>query len=198
MPRESATSTLELTERALHQFWTHGFHATSMDALVKSTGVSRHGIYAGFGGKKQLFEACFDRYQTLIVTPAFGRVEASDADLSSIAAYYESQIALAETIGLPGPGCFVANSSTEIAPHDASAKAKVAEHNARLRRGFTNALANERRNCGALSPLDLGALADVFVVFTNGLWSMSRTTTDANDLRVAVKTFLSSMEGTLR
>ena len=198
MPRESAFTMDELTERALQQFWMHGFHATSMDALVKFTGVSRHGIYTAFGGKAQLFHACFERYQDSIVTPAFGRVEAPEADLAAIAEYYETQIALGEKVGLPGPGCFVANSSTEVAPHDTAAKIKVAEHNLRLRNGFENALRNQYRNNGSASQIDIGALAEVFVVFTTGLWSMSRVVEDANILRAAVKSFLNTMEDNLK
>lgn len=198
MPRESAFTTDELSERALQQFWMHGFHATSMDALVRSTGVSRHGIYTAFGGKKQLFDACFDRYQDIVVTPAFGRVERADADLAAIAAYFETQIALGETIGLPGPGCFVANASTEMAPHDPDAQAKVAEHNQRLQNGFRNALQNELGNRRSKDQGNVETMASVLVVFTNGLWSMSRTTRDAGTLRAAVKTFLDAVDGDLK
>ena len=198
MPRESTFTIGELTERALQQFWMHGFHATSMDVLVKSTGVSRHGIYAAFGGKKQLFHACFERYQDVIVTPAFSRVEEANADLTSIADYYETQISLGEATGLPGPGCFVANSSTEVAPHDAITQAKVSEHNLRLFNGFRNALRNEHRKGQSARQIDVSPLAEVFVVFTNGLWSMSRTTRDANVLRAVVKVFLNTMEVDLK
>ncbi|MEP5760006.1 MAG: TetR/AcrR family transcriptional regulator [Litoreibacter sp.] len=197
MPRESAFTLDELTERALQQFWFHGFNATSMDALVKSTGVSRHGIYSAFGGKKQIFHACFDRYQDLVVTPAFDPVEAPDANLGSIAEYFETQISLGDAHGLPGPGCFVANSSTEMAPHDAKTKEAVAKHNARLRAGFENALHNERRNRQLTSQMNCAGLAEVCVIFTNGLWSMSRVTSQADDLRTAFKTFLLTIEDAL-
>ena len=198
MPRQSAFTTDELLERALQQFWKHGFHATSMDALVKSTGVSRHGIYATFGGKNQLFHACFGQYQNTIVTPAFGRVEEPNADLTAIADYFETQISLSDEIGLPGPGCFVVNSSTEVAPHDAVTQTKVAEHNLRLFEGFRNALINEQRKSLSAHQIDVSALAEVFVVFSNGLWSLSRTTRDADVLRAAVKTFLNTMEANLK
>lgn len=63
MPRPISFTTDQLAGRALQHFWVHGFHASSMDDLVKATGISRHGIYATFGGKKALFMACFDQYQ---------------------------------------------------------------------------------------------------------------------------------------
>ena len=158
-----------------------------MDDLVKATGVSRHGIYASFGGKKALFLACFDRYHRNVVTPAFEAVEAPGATLQSVSDYLEQQIALAESVGLPGPGCFVANSATEVAPGDPDVMAEVARHNDRLRQGFASALQNTAPH---IEPQKKHELADVMVIFTNGLWTMSRTVNDGDILRRAVQSFL--------
>lgn len=158
-----------------------------MDDLVKATGVSRHGIYSSFGGKKALFLACFESYQQNIVTPAFEAVEAPDATLESVSDYFERQISLGESVGLPGPGCFVANSATEVAPGDPDVMAKVARHNDRLWQGFELALQNTAPH---LEPQKTRELADVMVIFTNGLWTKSRTVSDGDVLRNAVQSFL--------
>ncbi len=192
MPRQSSFTTDQLAERALQQFWAHGYNATSMDALVQSTGVSRHAIYSNFGDKHGLFQACFARYQELVVTPAFSVVERPDADLESVADYFETQIAAAEALGLPGPGCFVANSATEVAPHDTYTLAQVTKHNDRLHAGFLNALANTSQSPTARGKLD--DLSRFCVVFTNGLWTASRTTTDAEELRSSVHLLLQALQ----
>lgn len=197
MPRPVSFTQKDLTEKALAQFWQHGYHATSMDDLVNATAVSRHGIYKSFGGKKKLFIACFDAYQTAVVSPAFSVVETSTADLSSIAAYFDFQITAGEAAGLPGPGCFVANSATEVAPHDADVHRQVSLHNARLHQGFEAALRNEMTARGTAATCDIADLARTCVVFANGLWSMSRIVDDAQDLRRAVATFLTSLKETL-
>lgn len=187
MPRPVSFTTDQLVDHALLHFWSHGFHASSMDDLVKATGVSRHGIYATFGGKQALFLACFDRYQVEVVTPAFEVVEALSADLTSVAAYFETQIAYGEATGLPGPGCFVANAATEVAPGDADVMAKVQHHNDRLREGFSAAL---QRSAPDLDAGDARDLAEVMTIFTNGLWTLSRSVSDADVLRRAVRSFL--------
>lgn len=192
MPRETSFTPELLADRALEHFWEHGFHASSMEDLVKATGVSRHGIYGTFGGKKALFLACFDRYQSVVVTPAFEVVEAEDADLDSIETYFATQIARGEALGLPGPGCFVANSATEVAPADAEVMAKVRHHNQRLRGGFERVL--ERTYDGP----EVEALADILVVFTNGLWTMSRSVSDARPLRRAAQSFLGLVRGRMQ
>ena len=194
MPRSTSFTADQLAERALQHFWVEGFHASSMDDLVKATGISRHGIYATFGGKKALFLACFDQYQKSVVTPAFKMVEKPDADLADVSAYFEHQIALGEAAGLPGPGCFVANSATEVAPNDPAVMELVNQHNGRLKQGFAGAIQQSSPSLERSRALEI---AEVMVIFTNGLWMMSRGVTDANILRLAIRNFLNFIEETV-
>ena len=198
MPRKTSFTPDLLTERALEQFWENGFHASSMDDLVKATGVSRHGIYSTFGGKKELFLACFDRYQASVVTPAFQGVETAGAGLADVAEYFELQIQAGDAAGLPGPGCFVANSATEIAPADQDVMDKVREHNNRLRAGFRAALYAQIGTVPEERQQKVENLAELMVIFTNGLWSRSRSVSDANSLRQSVRDFLHLIEGALK
>lgn len=185
MPRPDSYAPEDLQDRALSQFWAHGFEGTSMDDLVRTTGVSRHGIYKTFGGKRALFLACFDRYQDTVVTPAFARVEGDGSSLEDVRRYFHHQIDLAETSGLPGPGCFVGNSATETAPHDTAVLACVAQHNARLKVGFANAL-----KINGFSAERASVLAEIMVAFSTGLWALSRVTDRAESLRQSVDSFL--------
>lgn len=194
MPRTTSFTSEQLIHSALRHFWVNGFHASSMDDLVQATGVSRHGIYNSFGGKKALFMACFDGYQQSVVTPAFEAVEAPDATLQSVTDYFEQQISLGESVGLPGPGCFVANSATEVAPGDPDVMAEVARHNDRLQQGFASALQNTAPH---FEPQKTHELGEVMVIFTNGLWTMSRSVSDGDVLRKAVQNFLNLLTDTL-
>ncbi|WP_172300432.1 TetR/AcrR family transcriptional regulator [Pseudoruegeria sp. HB172150] len=193
MPRPKSHTQEDLTERALKTFWRAGYEATSMDDLVTATGVSRHGIYSAFGGKRELFLACFPRYRELVVRPAFSAVEEPGAGLAEIAGYFEHQISAAEAQGLPGPGCFVANSATEVAPHDAEVLAAVAAHNGRLQRGFAEALRTAGEPEG-----EVEAVAATVVTFATGLWSLSRVVEDADVLRRSVATFMDMLKGRVR
>ena len=64
----------------MHCFWRHGFEATSVDALVKSVGISQQGLYGDFGGKEALFAACLETYSREVVSPAFAQVEFERCD----------------------------------------------------------------------------------------------------------------------
>jgi TetR/AcrR family transcriptional regulator, transcriptional repressor for nem operon len=195
MPRTPAHSSDEIIYAAMLHFWQNGYHATSMDDLVTATGVNRHAIYSGIGGKSELYRRGFTAYRAAVVTPAFSAVEQVDAGLAAIGGYFEFQIARAEAAGLPASGCLVANATTETAPHDPQIADEVAAHNARLKAGFAHALANE--NC-QLPRDELETLADFLVVSAQGLWSMSRTVISAAPLRAHVSTILSLLHTRLR
>lgn len=187
MPRSKTYDPSDLLDAALRQFWAYGFSASSVDDLVRATGVSRHGLYAEHPGKEALFLACFAHYREKVVDPAFAQVEAPEAGLDAIASYFEQQIALAESVGLPGPGCFVGNASTETAPHDARVRLEVAAHNRRLKAGFRKALESH----GLCQ--EAGAQADALLVFATGLWALSRIVDDAEVLRGTVRTYLNTL-----
>ncbi|MEO1141882.1 MAG: TetR/AcrR family transcriptional regulator [Pseudomonadota bacterium] len=190
MARPQKYKSENLADLALTTFWEGGYFATSMDDLVRATGVNRHSIYKEFGGKRQLFLASFNHYSETIVTPAFSRVEEADANLDAVSDYFEQQITLAEATGLPGPGCFIANSMTEVAPQDPEVQKIVDTHNERLKQGFVGALRNSFSSTESKSDDEIEQLAQIMLVFTNGLWSLSRRVSNGQKLRDAANNFL--------
>lgn len=187
MPRPRTHKKQDLIVAAMHRFWTHGYSATSMDDLVKFTGVSRHGIYSDVGGKHALHLESLSAYQEAVVSPAFAKVEENGAGLSELKDYFETQITLAENMGLPGPGCLIANTSTETAPHDPEVMHYVEMHNQRLEDGFKNVI---RNSAPQLTETQTSELAQFVVLVTQGLWSLSRVVGSAEPLKRHVETLI--------
>lgn len=185
MPRPRTHTKESLATSAMEVFWHKGYETTSLDDLVRATGVSRHGIYKDFADKHALFVASFPVYQQNVVTPAFEQVERDQAGFDEVASYFEMQISKAEMMGLPGPGCLVANTTTETVANETAVANCIEEHMQRLQSGFANVLRSE-----AYSPDNVEEVSRVMVVFTQGLWSTSRISKDANQLRQSVNTFL--------
>ncbi|WP_158595835.1 TetR/AcrR family transcriptional regulator [Oleomonas cavernae] len=175
-------------------FWSHGYYATSIDDLVRATGVSRHGLYAEFGDKRGLFVAAAEAYREAIVSPAFSPVEAPGAGLAQVRAYFETQINLAAARGLPGPGCLMANTMTESGPHDTVFRDLVQRHLDRLTAGFGNAVGNELRAKAPARPSLVARLASFLTVSTQGLWSVSRITPEPRPLRTYAAQLLFAVE----
>ena len=143
MPRPRSPSRDDLVENAMHLFWRNGYEATSVDALVRSTGVGRGALYSEFGGKRALFLACLDHYQDSAVTPGFEQVEAEGADVNAIQAFFDSRMAALKSMPMPSIGCLVNNTATEMAAHDPEIADAVRAHFDRMTKGFANALSNE-------------------------------------------------------
>lgn len=194
MPRARTHERADLIATAMHQFWRNGYDATSMDDLLRATGASRHALYSQFDGKEALFLACLEAYPSHVVTPAFADVEREGAAMEEINAYFTTQISFARQLGLPGPGCLMANSMTEVAPHWPAVLAHVSAHNARLDAGFENALSNAFPD---QPKKQLRAAAQALSVFTQGLWSYSRTTKSASDIQKRADTFLAFLTRSL-
>jgi TetR/AcrR family transcriptional regulator, transcriptional repressor for nem operon len=192
--RPKAYAPQDLALRAMSQFWTHGYHATSIDNLVTATGVSRHGLYAEFDDKRGLFVAAMRAYFDTVVTPAFAPVEAQGAGFQQVRDYFEIQIARGEAAGLPGPGCLVANTMVEVGPHDEAFALLVATHLRRLTAGFRQVLVNEQRRLKPKASLDVDALAFGLTVSTQGLWSVSRTVDRADLLRAYATQLVDDLE----
>jgi TetR/AcrR family transcriptional repressor of nem operon len=172
-----------LLQNAMWVFWTRGYHATSIDDLVKATGVARSGIYAEFGGKDEAFASCLAHYREAVADPAIAILTSHDGGMAAIRAYFAYFIEQHRQHGLPGPGCFLANSVTEVAPHSHAALETACAHRRDLQHGFKAALRRAACDLGsAAGPDDLDSLASFLAVASQGLWSHARAMDDLAEL----------------
>ncbi len=141
-----------------------------------------------------MFLAALEAYLDTFVREAFERVEGSDASAIQIRGYFEHLIALAEANGLPGPGCLIANTMVEAAPHEAAVKAVVQRHLERLQRGFEQALLNGQKRNEVDRSIDAERFAEFLTISAQGLWSASRMIEDVSHLRAYVDTLLAPIE----
>lgn len=194
MPRAKSYSRRNLLDNALNTFWKIGYHVVSMEDLVRETGVSRAGIYSDFGGKQDLFHACLDRYQEIVVTPAFAQVEAKGAGIDSIETYLNNLLTRFEAAGGFGKGCLVGNTLTQIPEDEVETQHKLRTHCDRLTRGFHQALKNENGPHGPLTQPEITDLAHFTMISVQGLWSYSRLTDDIAELRACSETLITVLK----
>ena len=178
MPRSPEFDAKEVLENAMKQFWQYGYTDTSVDDLVAATGVSRYGLYGTFGGKRELFLKALDCYRDDLVTRQLGSLGSDDATWKDVKAYFERLVALSK---LPAgqAGCFMCNTATELAPHDAEVSSKVNAHLRRLKNVFTEALRNTAEAEG-LNDFNTEAFADTLVGVSQGMFVLSRSAENAN------------------
>ena len=190
MPRRSEFDPPVALEKAMNQFWLQGYCDTSLDDLVSATGVSRYGLYGTFGGKRELFLHALNNYRDTLVTRQLGGLESENAGWSEIETYFNRLLALAQT-PQGQAGCFMCNTATELAPHDAEVAAKVAAHLGRFQRVFHRALENAQKAGDVPKTTDIAERSDFFVGVTQGIFALSRSPENLSIIRNLVKGALS-------
>jgi TetR/AcrR family transcriptional repressor of nem operon len=122
-------------DRIMCRFWAHGYEATSIDDLLRATGMHRGSFYRSFGDKRSAFIAALARYGRMVgdddVVPALtGRGSPCRRLLRLLYARLDAALGTSgrrpPAVGWAGPGCLVVNTAVEVAPHDDQARAVVA------------------------------------------------------------------------
>ena len=179
MPRPRSKSRDDLISSATGVFWRNGFNATSIEDLVVASGVGRGGIYSDFGGKEELFLACLEAYRAHFADPAIQILTSETDGLKSIEAYFDYFIGLHEKRGMPGPGCFIASTMTELAPHHADALRIVNAHSSDLKAAFETSLKQATRTSDIMmNKTEISEIAEFLVTSSQGLWSYGKSVSD--------------------
>ncbi|MCB9679098.1 MAG: TetR/AcrR family transcriptional regulator [Alphaproteobacteria bacterium] len=98
-------------------FWLQGFEATSIDDLVRATGVNRYSLYQQWGDKQGLFLAALARYGDRVAAEWIGRIAAAPEPLDGIRVAFRT---LAEAV-LADPdrrSCLVLQTALELGRSD--------------------------------------------------------------------------------
>ena len=102
-------------DAAMRCFWEDGFAATSVRDLGDAMGLGQASVYNAFGGKRQLFILCLDRYLDANMRARIARVERAVPPRKAIEAFLAEIVERSLESRL---GCLLANAAQEVAPHD--------------------------------------------------------------------------------
>ena len=122
---------------ALGVLWAKGYEATTVEDLVAATGLAPSSLYAAFGNKHGVLQAAlarYDRDRDLTLMP----LEAGSAGLDDLRQFLTG-VRRAITAG-EGPGCFMVNTATEVAPRDDVIAQCTNRYRERIRDGVAAAL----------------------------------------------------------
>jgi TetR/AcrR family transcriptional repressor of nem operon len=132
--------TVVLAAREL--FWDHGYAGTSLVQLEQATGLNKSSLYATYGSKRGLFERAVRSYVTEVVEPLLGAMEAPDAGVGTIAAFFLGMSACVGTVEtrFAGRGCLLVNTAMELEHLDEAAAAMAVGFRERIASAIGNAL----------------------------------------------------------
>jgi TetR/AcrR family transcriptional regulator, transcriptional repressor for nem operon len=177
----------------MRQFWERGYRATSVDDLVRATGVKPGSLYSAFpGGKHALLMGSLDRYAKLVVPQKLGALEREGASVAAIRAYFDGLVR--DLLSPEGrQGCLMVNSAIEKAAEDDEVAAVVRGHLTRLERGFTAALRNAVDLGEIPASVDPVARATGLVATSQGLMVIGKANPDKEVLRAIVDNALTGL-----
>lgn len=172
-------------------FWEKGFSATSMDDLVKATGLVRSSIYTTYGDKRALFILCLQNY--------FSFVEHDNA--LAIAAQTSPKLKLEKLIGRvlirtmkSGQACMGVKSSFELGlkdPEIGTILQQAVEKNINV---YTQ-LIDQAKAAGELSQqVHAGELAAIIQCFVTGIGQQLALGHSTADIKRSAKKLLKAFE----
>ncbi len=106
----------EILKKATELFWKKGFHGTSVQDLVEHTGISRSSLYDTYGDKYKLFIETLKDYQKN-TQRSLAELPQQKSFKDFIQLFLDSRVSISLN-DKDHKGCFLANCSVELAPHD--------------------------------------------------------------------------------
>ena len=126
-------------DKAIEIFWYKGYNGTSAQDLVTHLGLSRSSLYDTFGDKQKLFSKSLQRYQKQSKDDILKLFEDSKNIKETLHDIFKQAVieSLQDRIT---KGCFMVNSSVELAMHDEDISKIVKSNSQEMEAVFTNAL----------------------------------------------------------
>ncbi len=183
----------EVLDRAVTVFRERGYRGASMQALSAAMGIGEQSIYNAFGTKEQLYAAALARYVDHDASAALRALEAPDAGLETIRAWF---LGLADQLAeAPDASpCMVLEQHVRPATDCSAARERSTQHTRRIERAFLRAL--ERAGAdGAAALEDPRTMARYLLVSMHGLAVVGRTGVSKRALRKVVRQILAPLDG---
>jgi TetR/AcrR family transcriptional regulator, transcriptional repressor for nem operon len=99
------------------QFWNAGYAATSLEDLMRVSGLGKGSLYAAFGDKHQLFLQAMRSYNDANDSALRKLLESAPRAVEALRAFVTAPVRDASGAAAQR-GCFMANSTCELAPAD--------------------------------------------------------------------------------
>ncbi|MEM9906498.1 MAG: TetR/AcrR family transcriptional regulator, partial [Cyanobacteria bacterium P01_D01_bin.44] len=102
---------------AIQVFWEKGYYGTSVDEVVKRSGVAKYGIYGTFGPKRELFKKALKQYTADRHRDIQSPIRQAGASLPEVQAFFANVPNRITQEGFPH-GCLVCSIGIEVGFRD--------------------------------------------------------------------------------
>jgi TetR/AcrR family transcriptional repressor of nem operon len=174
-------------------FWQSGYGATSMDDLMRATGLGKGSLYAAFGGKRELFERVFRAHCSEAVRDTAAKLEGPDEGAYERLCTYVLE-PTGETVWSDGAlGCLIAKTGAELAGSDTVIKEQTRAAYEALDDALAACIAAAQRNgdiAASANPRDISAL---LLATLRGIEALGKGGMPAGSLQRAARAALDAL-----
>ncbi len=193
MVRARAFDPTAALSQVVDLFSSKGYAETSMEDIVRATGVSRYGLYGTFGNKRELFEQALERYAEGMGKQSFMRLLEPGASLDHIRAIFEERIADIYCGG-ENKGCLFIHTAMELAPQDDELRGVLQRFMKRVSKAFSIGLDSAKGRGEIRDEIDVDQAGDMLMSAMFGLAVLGRTGFPRDTLHCIVDNTLESLQ----
>jgi len=180
-----------VVERAMEEFWSHGYANTSPARLAEATGVGKGSLYNTFGSKRQLFDHALARYGRMGAELAERLLSRPGTTRERIGAYLRESVDCDVTRPIRR-GCMAVNTATELGGHDLEITRALRAIEERIVAVLAARIDQGRRDGDVDSGVDAQATAKFLFTTSAGLRIMAKTN-DASALHRIIDVALTTL-----
>jgi len=193
MPRPCAYDREDLLRCATALFWERGFAGTSVDDVVRATGVSRSSLYAAFPDKSALFLAALDHYLDTVTSTKLERLAQGERAALAIKKFLQDIADERPSANAPAHGCLLTNTAVEVGAGEEAIGELVRNAFARLERALAARLDEAQQQGDLGADTDPKQFARQLVTLIQGLRVMTRLGMEPRVARDAVRSALAPL-----
>ena len=167
MSRNKSFNQTEVLDKIKELFLHKGFNGTSVDDLVKATGLSRSSLYDTFGDKENLFKETLLLYREGGTQAMIEQIETSADIKKTISDIFE--FIREDSANNKKLGCMMVNTAIELAPHEKKISKLIDEEMQDIQKALTNAIRKAQAKNKVSKKRSAEALAAMVLTCINGL-----------------------------
>ncbi|MGW2339063.1 TetR/AcrR family transcriptional regulator [Streptomyces sp. NPDC001661] len=174
------------------EFWDKGYAATSLDDLLRVSGLGKGSLYGAFGDKHSLFLRALREYDDANLSVLRERLESAARGIDLVREFVLGPTA-DPTGGAARRGCLLANSNAELASSTPDVAAEARRTYDAITVILTAALERAQREGDLATDVDPAETARAVLVAQLGLIALGRTGMDIDGLTAAAQSTLARL-----
>jgi AcrR family transcriptional regulator len=174
------------------QFWCAGYAATSLEDLMRVSGLGKGSLYAAFGDKHQLYLRALRSYNNANASALRNLLESAPRAVDGLRAFVMVPVRSSDE-GAARRGCFMANSTCELAAADPEVMAEARRTYEQMTAAIAESVVRAREEGDLPADTDAIQTSRVLLAAEQGIVFMGRTGLDMENLTATAQSLIDQL-----